>query len=169
LSGKILLGAVIGAHGIKGEVKVKAFTEAVGGLDAYGPLTTTDGRELKIASLRPTKKGEAVARFEMIATRNDAESLKGQGLHVAREVLPPPEPGEYYLADLIGLKAEDEGGALLGKVSAFHDFGAGAMVEIVDDAGGGFFLPFTDDFVPVVDIASGRIVARPPRETDESQ
>jgi 16S rRNA processing protein RimM len=167
LSGRILLGAIAGAHGIKGEVKVKTFTEAPENLDAYGALTTTDGRELKIESLRPTMKGEAIVRFKTIATRNDAESLKGQGLHVARDALPEPEPGEYYLTDLVGLKTEDEGGAGLGRVAAVHDFGAGPMLEIEDARGETFFLPFTDDFVPVVDIANGRIVVRLPVEGAE--
>lgn len=168
-SGKVLLGAVIGAHGIKGEVKVKTFTETVENLGAYGAVTTTDGRELTIALLRPTKQDEAVVRFESIVTRNDAESLKGQGLHVERAALPKAGPGEYYLADLIGLKAEDESGNGIGKVVAFHNFGAGPMLEIGEEEEKTFFLPFTDDYVPVVDIASGRIVARPPRETDDAQ
>ena len=103
---RVLLGAVIAAHGIKGEVKVKTFTEAPENLDAYGALTTDDGRRLEVASLRPTKGDEAVARFKGIADRNAAESLKGQALYVPRDALPEPEPGEFYLADLIGLKAE---------------------------------------------------------------
>jgi 16S rRNA processing protein RimM len=165
-SGKVLLGAVIGAHGIKGEVRVKTFTETVENFAAYGAVTTTDGRELKIALMRGTKLDEAVVRFESIVTRNDAESLKGQGLHVAREALPEAGPGEYYLADLIGLKAEDQSGNLIGKVVAFHNFGAGPMLEIGEEEEKTFFLPFTDDYVPIVDIAQGRIVAKPPRDEE---
>ena len=165
---RVLLGAVIAAHGIKGEVKVKTFTEAPENLDAYGALTTDDGRRLEVASLRPTKGDEAVARFKGIADRNAAESLKGQALYVPRDALPEPEPGEFYLADLIGLKAEDEGGAALGTVKAVHNFGAGDVIEIVRANGASEYVPFTDNAVPTVDVAGGRVVIVPPRETGDA-
>jgi 16S rRNA processing protein RimM len=164
LPDRVLLGAVIGAHGIAGEVKVKTFTALPENLDAYGALSTEDGRKLAIAALRPVKDGEALVRFEGVLTRDAAESLKGQGLYVARSALPPPEAGEYYLADLIGLRIEDKDGKTLGTVLALHNFGAGDMIEMQDAGGETSFIPFTDACVPVVDIAGGRILADLPHE-----
>ena len=149
-------------------MKVKTFTENPQNLDAYGALTTEDGRLLKIAQLRPGNGGEVVVRFEGITSREAAESLKGQGLYVSRAMLPEPEPGEYYQADLVGLRVEDRGGNPLGKVVALHNFGAGDMIEIEAPGGETSFVPFTDAFVPVVDVAGGRIVAEPPRDEGDS-
>lgn len=156
--GDILLGAVLGAHGLKGEVKVKTFTEAPDSLGAYGPLTTEDGRQLRVANVRPTKGGEAVVELKGISTRDAAESLKGQKLYVSRAALPEPAQGEYYLADLVGLAVEDETGKRIGTVAALHNFGAGDVIEIEAGDGTTDFIPFTDAAVPIVDIAGGRIV-----------
>ena len=161
---RVLLGAVIGAHGIKGEVKVKTFTEAPENLDTYGALTTDDGRALTITSLRPTVKDEAVAHFAGIDDRNGAESLKGQGLYVPRAALPAPEAGDYYHADLVGLAAENPDGAALGTIAAIHNFGAGDVLEVKFTGGGSEFVPFSDDAVPVVDIAGRRVVVVLPKE-----
>jgi 16S rRNA processing protein RimM len=166
LTDKVLLGAVTGAHGIKGEVKVKTFTEAPENLAAYGALTTEDGRTLEIAQLRPTKGGEAVVRFAGISDRNAAESLKGEGLYVARAQLPEPEAGDYYHTDLIGLRAEAPDGAVIGTIAAIHNFGAGDVLEVKFPDGGSEFVPFTDDGVPVVDIPGGRVVVVMPREEE---
>jgi 16S rRNA processing protein RimM len=165
---RVLLGAVTAAHGIRGEVKVKTFTETPDNLAAYGALTTEDGRRLDVTSLRPTKGDEAVAQFKGIADRNAAESLKGQGLYVAREALPEPEPGEFYLTDLIGLAAEDESGTVLGRVAAVHNFGAGDVLEVKRDNGASEYVPFTDDAVPAVDIAGGRVVIVLPSESGDA-
>jgi 16S rRNA processing protein RimM len=158
------LGAVAGAHGIKGEVKVKIFTETPEGLGAYGPLTTESGRTLTIASLRGSKPGEAIVRFENVPDRNAAEGLRGEGLYVPRAALPEPEADEFYLADLIGLRAEDSAGNHFGVVSAVHNFGAGPVLEIALADGGSEFVPFADATVPIVDIAGGRIVVALPDE-----
>jgi 16S rRNA processing protein RimM len=163
---RVLLGVVTGAHGIRGEVKVKAFTEEPQAIGAYGPVTTQNGRTLEIEQLRPVKHDEAVVRFVGFADRNAAEALKGAELYVARVALPPPEPGVFYHADLIGLRAEDRSGAVLGTVLAVHNFGAGDVLEIQHAGGGTEFLPFADPYVPLVDIAGGRIVVELPRDTD---
>jgi 16S rRNA processing protein RimM len=167
LEKRILLGAVAAAHGISGEVKVKTFTASPESLGAYGPLATGDGRTLAVASLRASRNDEAVVRFEGIADRNAAEGLKGAQLYVSRAVLPEPEKGEFYQTDLIGLKVENADGVRLGTVSRIHNFGAGDVVEIELLSGTSELVPFTDAFVPVVDIAAGRIVAELPRYADD--
>jgi 16S rRNA processing protein RimM len=163
------LGVVVAAHGIKGEVKVKTFTENPERLGAYGPLTTEAGRVLEVAALRPGKAGEAVVRFDGIADRNAAERLKGQSLFVPRSALPPPEEGEFYLADLIGLRAEDSTGKALGTVKSVHNFGAGDVLEIEFTGGATEFVAFTDANVPDVDIAGGRVVIVPPSYAEDDE
>jgi 16S rRNA processing protein RimM len=156
------LGAVIAAHGIKGEVKVRTFTSSPDALSAYGPLATDKGRALTIVSLNPVKGDEAIVRFEGIDDRNQAETLKGQQLFVARASLPEPAADEFYLADLVGLRVEDVAGAHLGKVRAVHNFGAGDIIELARAGGGTDFIPFNSSVTREIDVAKGRIVIEPP-------
>jgi 16S rRNA processing protein RimM len=93
--------------------------------------------------------------------------LKGEELYVSRASLPEPEKGEFYQTDLIGMKVEDTNGAQLGTVSRIHNFGAGDMIEIALVGGGSELVPFTDAFIPVVDIDAGRIVAELPRYAED--
>ena len=150
---------MIGAHGIKGEVRVKTFTLTPDALGAYGPLTTDDGRRLLIGALRAGKPGEAVVRFDGVADRNAAEALKGRQLFVPREALPAPEEDEFYHADLVGLAVEDTSNTALGRVRALHNFGAGDVMEIETPSGATEFVPFS--VVLKVELPT-RIVIEPP-------
>ena len=161
MTGRVLLGAVIGAHGIKGEVRVKTFTLDPESLGAYGPLTTDDGRSLSVSALRSGKPGEVVVRFNEIADRNAAEALKGRQLSVSRSALPAPDADEYYHADLIGLAVEDKEQVALGRLRALHNFGAGDVMEIETPAGGTEFIPFNSAVVLKVELPT-RIVIAPP-------
>ncbi len=169
MSRDILLGAVIGAQGLKGEVKVKTFTETPERLGAYGALHTKDGRRLSLKSARPAKADIAIVQFEGIGDRNAAEALKGTELFVARDVLPPTDDEEFYHADLIGLAAHDCEDRLIGTVSGVHNFGAGDVIAILRPDGGDLFLPFTREVVPVVDVKAGRIVVVAPQETSDKE
>jgi 16S rRNA processing protein RimM len=160
---RVLVGVIAAAHGIKGEVKVKAFTASPEGLSFYGSLQTEGGRQLEIAALRPGKSDEVIVAFAGIADRNMAETLKGQRLYVPRAVLPEPDSGEFYHADLVGLKAQDGSGKTVGTVRGVHNFGAGDVLEIEFSGGAMEFIAFTDANVPVVDVAGGYIVIEPPR------
>jgi 16S rRNA processing protein RimM len=161
----ILLGVVIGAQGVRGEVRVKTFTETLDRLSSYGPLHAGGGRMFKIISLRALKPDLAAVQFEGVSDRSAAELLKGTELFVARTALPSPEENEFYHADLIGLSAEDEDGRLIGEVSAIHNFGAGDVIEIARGDGGNLILPFTRETVPTIEPEAGRIViATPPDE-----
>jgi 16S rRNA processing protein RimM len=162
----VLLGVVIGAQGLKGEVKVKTFTESPEKLGAYGPLHGASGRQFRVSSCRAGKDGAIVA-FEGIADRNAAERLKGTELFVARAALPKTDAHEFYRADLVGLRAEDSEGRMLGTVSAIHNYGAGDVIEIArDDGSGTVLLPFTREFAPLIDLAQGRIVIAVPEEVE---
>jgi len=166
MQGDVLLGVVIGAQGLKGEVKVKTFTEAPEKLGAYGTLHAKDGQTFQVLNVRAAKD-VAIVQLEGIARRDGAEALKGVELYVSRSALPPGEEHEFYHADLIGLRAEDEVGRRIGKVIAVHNFGAGDVIEIErEDGGGTVLMPFTREIVPVIDTAEGRIVIAAPEEVE---
>ena len=162
----VLLGVVLSAHGLKGEVKLKTFTEEPEALLRYGAVTLSDGRALEIETLRAVKADEALALFKGISGRDAAESLKGQRLFVSREALPEPEEEEFYHADLVGLVVEDEAGKRIGTIAAVHNFGAGDVVEIVRETGGSQFVSFTRAAVPLVDLKAKRIVVAAIEETE---
>jgi 16S rRNA processing protein RimM len=157
----VCLGVITGASGIKGEVKIKSFTEDPQDLGDYGPVTAPRlGKAFKVKVLRAAKGG-VVARIEGVADRNAAEVLKGEQLFVCRSALPAlPDDETFYHADLIGLAVEDGSGLKLGKVKAVYDFGAGDMLEVALEAGikeKVVMIPFTKARVPLVDIAGGRL------------
>src|SRR5581483_4520634 len=164
----VLLAVIIGAQGLKGAVKAKIFTAAPASLTFYGPLHDARGRAFAVTGFRPSKTGEAVISFAGIASRDEAEALKGTELYVARSKLPPTAPDEFYHADLIGLEAQDGEGRVLGKVAAIHNFGAGDVIEIARPDGDSILLAFTADNVPVIDIALGRILVAVPEDDEEN-
>ena len=166
MSRDVLLAAVIGAQGLKGEVKLKTFTTTPEALARYGSLHDARGRTFEITACRPTKDGEAVIAFKGITDRGAAEALKGTQLFVSREALPATEEEEFYHADLIGLEAYDSEGRLVGRISAIHNFGAGDVIAITRSDGDEVLLAFTRETVPVIDIAGGRIGIAIPEEDE---
>lgn len=164
----VLLGAVIGAQGLKGEVKVKTFTQSPERLGAYGPLHTKDGKRFRVLSVREAKDA-AVVVLDGVNDRNAAEALKGAELFVPRSALPKEEADEFYHADLVGLRAEDTEGRAMGTIRAVHNFGAGDVLEIVRDDGDEVFLPFTREVAQEIDIEGGRIVIAAPEEIEAGE
>ena len=165
MSSRVLIAQIGAAHGVRGEVRLKAFTEDPMSVARYGPLETEDGkRRFEIDAVRPAKD-MLVARLKGIENRDAAERLTNLRLYVAREKLPMPADGEFYHADLIGLRAMTHDGAEIGSVTAVHDFGAGDILELrLAQGGATLMLPFTQTCVPEVDLAGGRIVVAPPEE-----
>ncbi|UXU73901.1 MULTISPECIES: ribosome maturation factor RimM [unclassified Paracoccus (in: a-proteobacteria)] len=165
---RICVGAIAGAFGVRGEVRLKSFTSQPDDIAAYGPLWSQDGsRSFTVRLTRPVTGGLG-ARLSGVETREQAEALKGVTLWADRDRLPQLPDDEFYHTDLIGLSVYDTGGALIGTVRAIYDHGAGDILEIF---GPGrkqtLLLPFTRAFVPTVDIAAGRIIADPPDEGEE--
>lgn len=183
---KVCLGVISGAHGIRGEVKIKAFGDDPLAIGAYGPLSDeAGGTTVEITKVRPNKGG-LIARIAGVGDRTQAEALKGLKLYVARSALPEAEENEYYHADLVGLSVELSDGKPMGHVIAVQDFGAGPMLEIrlsgssqtggqTESKAGGktrakagakaentLLAPFTQETVPEVDLAGGRLVLDPP-------
>ena len=156
---RILLGRIVSAHGIRGEVVIDSFTGAAEDIAAYGPLATEDGRTLEVKLVRTTPKGGVIARVAGVADRNGAEALRGTALYAQREQLPEPREGEFYYEDLAGLRADNETGERIGQVVAVQNYGAGDLLEVrLEGQRATELIPFTDAFVPVVDVPAGRVV-----------
>lgn len=168
MSDLICIGAIAGSFGVAGEVRLKSFCSEPTDIAAYGPLySETREREFLVTLTRPVANGLG-ARIKGITTKEQADALRGTSLYVPRERLPSLPDDEFYHADLIGLEAYDTGGALIGKVSAIHNHGAGDIVEISPNRHkSALLLPFTAAIVPNVDLAAGRIVVNLPDDSDE--
>jgi 16S rRNA processing protein RimM len=161
---RVCLGVIAGAHGVRGQVRVKSFTTKPKDVTAYGPLSDETGARLFDLSLTGTAKGVLLARVAGVTDRDAAEALRGVELWVERSKLPAPDDGEFYHADLIGMPAFHPDGRSYGTVLALHDFGAGEMIEFDLDAGGTVIVPFTHAVVP--EIESDRMVVIPPVTVD---
>jgi 16S rRNA processing protein RimM len=161
--GMILVGAIGGAFGVKGEVRLRAFTERKDGVIAYGPLYGEDGKVLlKPKSWRELKDGVAVVAPE-IKTREQAEAMKGTKLFVPRANLPATAEDEFYIVDLLGCRAETVDGQVLGDIVAVWNFGAGDIIEYRPPNGGpNVQVTFTKASAPLVDLAGKRVVLDPP-------
>ena len=162
----LCVGAIAGVHGVRGLVKIKSFTGDPLDLTAYGPLTDESGRRRFRVTVTGRAKGLLIARIEGVEDREAAQALRGARLYAARAALPEPAEEEYYHADLIGLEAQDRGGAPLGRVVAVQNFGAGDILEIARPEGEPLLVPFTKAAVPIVDLAGGRVVLEPPEELE---
>ena len=156
---RIAVGALAGAFGVRGEVRLKSFCADPADIAAYAPLVTDLGRTFRAIGITGQTSGALTARIEGIATPEEANALKGQTLYADRARLPSLGDDEYYHADLIGLTVSDTGGAALGTVIAVLNHGAGDILEIRPPGGESFLLPFTLAAVPTVDLAGKRIVA----------
>lgn len=157
--------AVIGRpHGVAGLVRVTSYTSDPDALARYVPLEDEGGQEWRLAWVKL-----GIARLFLLSgaseraieDRNAAACLFNRKLFVDRALLPATGSDEFYLADLIGLAAFDPAGTALGRVSAVHDYGAGASLEI-----GPLVIPFTRAAVPEIDLGGGRIIVAPPREVE---
>ena len=161
----IAVGRVAGAFGVRGEVRIAAFTEEPLALARFRELKRQDGSPgLTILSAREAKGG-VICRCPGVETKEQADALRGLRLFIPREALPPADEDEFYLADLIGLAVVTPEGETLGKVKSVQDFGAGDILEITPAEGGPtWYLAFTRETVPQVDITAGKLVAIPPTE-----
>jgi 16S rRNA processing protein RimM len=125
----VLVGAITGAHGIRGEVKLRSFTADPAAIAIYSPLETAAGARIEIARVRPQKDG-FIAILKGVTDRNAAEALRGTELFVPRERLPEPENDAVYVHDLIGLAVHLADGSLLGEIVDVADYGAGDLIDV---------------------------------------
>jgi 16S rRNA processing protein RimM len=153
---RIALAAVAGAHGVRGEVKLKLFGEGIDSL-AHQENLLVGGEPLKLKDIRAGNK-TAVARFEGVSSREAAEALRGSLVEIDREALPPLADGEYYHVDLIGLECVDGEGAPVGTVAVVEDFGAGELLDVEKPDGKRSLIPFKPG---IADLVAGRIMLDP--------
>ncbi|MGY6634076.1 MAG: ribosome maturation factor RimM [Alkalilacustris sp.] len=161
-AGRICVGAIAGAFGVRGEVRLKSYCVPPEAIADYGPLWTEDGARSFVVRLTRPVAGGLGARLGGVETREAAEALRGVRLHVDRVALPGLPDDEFYHADLIGLAAHDTGGLLVGHVRAILNHGAGDLLEIARPNGPSVLVPFTRAAVPTVDLGHRRIVLDPP-------
>ena len=167
MSNLILVAQVSGAFGVKGEVRVTAYTDDPMSVLAYSPLKRIDGSPcLTLISGRAVKDA-FIGRAKEIATREQAQALRGLRLYVDRAALPRPDEDEFYLADLVGLAVRSPAGEAIGRVKAVQNFGAGDLLEIApSDGAAAWWAPFSKTVVPDVRIAEGYVVVARPAEIE---
>jgi 16S rRNA processing protein RimM len=161
----IVMGVIGKPHGVRGLVRVNAFTDDPEALADFSPLQDAKGRKFalewvngNVAQLTEI----SAAGHRRITDRDEAEKLTNLELFAPRSALPEPDEEEFYLTDLIGLAAQDTAGRMLGTIAAVHDYGGGTSLEI---APGALLVPFTKLAVPVVNLEAGHVVVNPPAET----
>ena len=162
---KVLLAQIGAPHGVKGEVRVKPFGDP-DMLDQYGRLENSNGDKFKIKRMRP-QKAMLVVKFENVNTREEAEALNGVELFIDRSKLPEPDEDEFYVSDLVGMRAVTEDGKELGTVIDVPNFGAGDMLEIGKSRSNTSYFPFTREIVPEISFQDGTVVIIPPLEVSE--
>jgi 16S rRNA processing protein RimM len=163
MTDRVIVGAIGGAFGVQGEVRLKSFCADPQAIADYTPLYTEDGRSFTQLVLTGQLKNGFTARLDGVVTKEDADALRNVSLYAERAVMPSLPDDEYYYADLIGLTVVDTGGTVLGTVKNVMDHGAGDLLEIiVAGQSETVLLPFTLVAVPTVDLAAKRIVADPP-------
>ena len=160
---RLCVGSIAGAFGVQGEVRLKSFCADPEAIASYGPLYTEDGsRSFTVKLTRPVAGGLG-ARLSGVATKDQADALRGVSLFADRTRLPSLPDDEFYHADLIGLEVRDTGGLLLGTIRAVHNHGAGDLLEVMGEGRKQpLLLPFTKAVVPTVDLTARRVVVDPP-------
>ena len=162
LENPVLMGVIGAAQGLRGEVRVKSFTDDPVAIEEYGTLYAPDGRAFEILDIRPAKE-VVVVRFRGINDRNQAEALTGTELYVERDSLDDEDldEDEYFYADLEGLEALDAEGKSYGIISAIFDFGAGDILELSQEGKRAQLIPFSETSVLEIDFEGGTILIDP--------
>ncbi len=161
----ILLGKILSPHGVRGQVKLWSYAELPYNLVSYGPLFDKTGKKTFYITLHGQTQGGLIGNIAGVTTREDAEKLRNTELYVPRSVLPDTAASQYYQSDLIGVPVEDESGKPFGSLAAFHNFGAGTIVEIrLVDSDKSELYAFTAATFPKIDVRARKIIIHPPEE-----
>lgn len=161
----LIVGKIVGAHGVRGEVKVLSYTAEPKSLPTLPGLTDDRGRPLTV-KLRGVIKDAVILAIDGVTDRNVAETLKGTLLQVPRASLPelPEDADEFYLEDLIGLEVRSEG-KTYGRVASVQNYGASDILEITRDGQKQTeMFAFTEANFPELDIDGGFIRLSLPEE-----
>lgn len=162
----VCVGEITAAHGVRGAVKIRAFTADARSLPEYAPLFDETAKRRFDVIFQSFAKDHWLAKLKGVEDRNAAEALRGTRLYIDRAQLPATDEDEFYHADLIGLEAAFASGETFGTVKAVYDFGGGDMLEIAKAEGGTALLPFTRAVVPTIDLAAQRLTIAPPEEIE---
>ncbi len=159
VSNLIVVGVLKGAHGVRGDVRVKSFTADPQDCFAYGALLDDTGETvLTPRNVRATKDHFIVSPLQP-RQKEAWDALRGTFLHVPRDAFPQTGEDEYYIADLVGLEVFGGGGEKRGQIKAVQNYGADDLLEIQPETGGNsIFVPFTRADVPTVNLAAKRVI-----------
>jgi 16S rRNA processing protein RimM len=146
----IAVGIICGAHGLRGAVKVKTFTQKPENIVNFEFLKDEKNCEYFLKLIRIVSSHTLIASLKGIDDRTQAEQLQGITLYIDRLQLPEPEEEEFYYTDLIGLSVVSTSGQKLGFVQAVNNCGAGDFLEICDENHHALSIPFTQKAVPVI-------------------
>ncbi len=160
----VCVAAIATAHGVRGALKLRCFTERPEDAASYGPLFDRRGQRLFEIAIVGSAKGGLIVKADGIDDRNAAEALRGTELFVPRSALPEPDDDEFYYQDLEGLAAVDGKGQPIGTVKRVVNHGAGDLIEIVADNRDMLIFPFDKATVPNVDLAAKQLTITPRRE-----
>jgi len=162
LENPVLMATIGGAQGIRGEVRVKAYTADPTALGDYGHLYSMDGRSFEVLELREMKN-MVVVRFRGVNDRNAAEALNGLELYIERDNLSDEEleDDEFFYADLEGLEAFDDHGVSYGTVTGVFDFGGGDLLELKGPGKRPVLIPFSEASVLEIDLEAGKLLIDP--------
>lgn len=154
----VAVGVITGAHGIRGQVKIRSFTSDPYVLVDYTLLNETGSKRYELRIDGETKQG-LFGSLKGVTDRNAAELLKGTQFFIDKSKLPEPDEEEFYYDQLNGLEVRDAAGQALGTISAVHDFGAGDIIEIRHTDGKKEMYPFTKINFPEVHVSKGYLLA----------
>lgn len=159
---RLLVGVVIGAHGVRGWLRVKSFTDQPEHITGLSGLQDRSGGPVRLRLKNDGKKGAVIVEMAGVSDRSAAERLKGHEFFVPRSALPETQDDEYYHADLLGLSVETLDGVAVGQVTAVNNYGAGDVIDIVTGDRQTVVLPFNREIVPDVDLVNRRLIIDPP-------
>lgn len=155
----VVIGVILGAHGVRGDVRVKSFTADPQGVFDYAPFLSESGETMIEPKRARPAKDHFIVSPQQVRQKEEWDALKGTKLFVPRAILPEPDDNEFYINDLVGLDVFTGGEEAIGRVKAVLNHGAGDLIEVQrKSAGKPVLIPFTLEDVPVVDLEQRRIV-----------
>jgi 16S rRNA processing protein RimM len=168
LKDRILVGRFGSPHGVDGEIRLTSFTSDPRAIASYKPLLDESGkREFAILRLRARKENMFIAKIGGTCDRASAAVLTNAGIYLPRAAMPETSKEEYYLADLVGLKAVTGTGEFVGRVSNVYNFGGGDILELAcassDET---MLLPFKKEIIPNIDLEAGQVTVLLPHEIE---
>ena len=162
----IIVGAIAGSFGTRGEVRLKSFCTNPKDIETYSPLNA-DNKKTYTLKIKKVTKDLLVANISGVTSKEDADSLKGVKLYANRDNFPNLLNDEFYYSDLIGLTVLNPSSQKIGTVSAILNHGASDIIEISTSKNDKFLLPFTKETVPTIDLPKKTIIVNLPSEVGE--